>query len=185
MARRRTREEELKAEDQAVRLAARGYTDREIGAALGGISESEARRKRHNGLARRRASAEGADLEQELLAELDEALRTAYRDHDEAPADSTARVGCLRVISDLIARRARLRGLEIERAGSGPQASSGESEGMAPDPASLRDAVREAREAIRRQGQRVIELERAAGHDNVRPPEAEATSDLQTEEEVE
>ena len=52
MARRSTREEALKAEDQAVRLAARGLNDREIGLALG-LSESEARRKRQLGLERR------------------------------------------------------------------------------------------------------------------------------------
>jgi len=45
MARRSSRVEASKAEDQALRLAARGFNDREIGVALK-ISESEARRKR-------------------------------------------------------------------------------------------------------------------------------------------
>lgn len=39
------------------RTGRRCLSDREMGAALGAISESEARRKRHNGLARRPATA--------------------------------------------------------------------------------------------------------------------------------
>ncbi len=177
MARRSTREEALKAEDQAVRLAARGLNDREIGLALK-LSESEARRKRQLGLERRRQDEETADAWARVEAELAEALRTAYRDHDDAPSGSPARVGCLKVAIELIAGRARLHGIEIERAGPA-SASPGAADGgnqSPPDWSELQRAARDAEERIRREGRAVIELERAAGHENVRPPEAERAS---------
>jgi hypothetical protein len=174
MARRSTREEALRAEDQAVRLAARGLNDREIGLALG-LSESEARRKRQLGLERRRQEEAVAGAWERVDAELAEALRTAYRDHDDAPPGSAARVGCLKVVIELIARRARLHGIEMERASSASPttgAAGGDTMGR-PDWAEFQGAMREAEERLRQQGRTVIELERAAGHENVRPPEAE------------
>jgi hypothetical protein len=84
MTRRSSRVEASKAEDQALRLAARGLNDREIGFALG-LSETEARRKRQLGLERRRLEKEGEDQWEVVDVELAEALRTAYHDHDEAP----------------------------------------------------------------------------------------------------
>jgi hypothetical protein len=174
MGRRSTREETLKAEDQAVRLAARGLNDREIGLALG-LSESEARRKRQLGLERRRQEEAVAGAWERVDAELAEALRTAYRDHDDAPPGSAARVGCLKVVIELIARRARLHGIEMERASSASPttgAAGGDTMGR-PAWAEFQGAMREADERLRQEGRAVIELERAAGHENVRPPEQE------------
>jgi hypothetical protein len=174
MGRRSTRDEALRAEDQAVRLAARGLNDREIGVALG-LSESEARRKRQLGLDRRRQEEGAAGAWERVDAELAEALRTAYRDHDDAPPGSAARVGCLKVVGELIARRARLHGIEIERTGLGT-ANAGTACGddqRRPEWSQFEGAMREANERLRQEGRAVIELERAAGSENVRPPEAE------------
>ena len=174
MGQRSTREEALKAEDQAVRLAARGLNDREIGLALG-LSESEARRKRQLGLERRGQEEAAAGAWERVDAELAEALRTAYRDHDDAPPGSAARVGCLKVVIEVIARRARLHGIEIERTGLG-SANAGIPSGddqRRPEWSEFKSAMREADERLRQEGRAVIELERAAGHENVRPPEAE------------
>jgi hypothetical protein len=115
---RRNRDEAAKAEEQAVRLSARGLTDREIGVALG-LSESEARRKRRLGLERRgRQLEEGTEAAFiAARAELEEALRTAYRDHDDAAPGTPARVGFLKLILDLIVRRSRLRGIDLEKPG--------------------------------------------------------------------
>ena len=175
MGRRSTREEALKAEDQAVRLAARGLNDREIGLALG-LSESEARRKRQLGLERRREEQAAAGAWERVDAELAEALRTAYRDHDDAPAGSAARVGSMKVVIELIARRARLNGIEIERAGLGSASGdNGSSDDQRrPEWFEFESAVRETEERIRKEGRTVIELERSAGAENVRPPKEEA-----------
>ena len=100
MVRRRTRDEVLRAEDHAVRLAARGLNTREIGQALG-LSESEARRKLQKGLARRRGESSAASAWERVDAALAEALRTAYRDHDDAPVGSPQRVGAMKVIVEL------------------------------------------------------------------------------------
>ena len=114
MARRSTRDEAIAAENQAVRLFARGYSDGEIAVALV-LSESEARRKRLLGMERRRQEAAETSAWSRLEAELLEAQRVAYRDHDEAPKGSAARVGCIKVIVDLNMRRARLYGLDPEQ----------------------------------------------------------------------
>ncbi len=113
MARRSTRDEAIAAENQAVRLFARGYSDGEIAVALA-LSESEARRKLLAGMERRRQEAAETSAWSRLEAELLEAQRVAYRDHDEAPKGSAARVGCIKVIVDLNMRRARLYGLDLE-----------------------------------------------------------------------
>lgn len=177
MARRSTREEAMKAEDQALRLAARGLSDREIGVALG-LSESEARRKRQLALERRRNEAEAAEAWERVDAELAEALRTAYRDHDEAQTGSPARVGFLKVAVEVIGRRARLHGIEVER-GSAVSATEtgvrGGDDGR-PEWSEFRAAIRDAADRLRKEGRAVIELERAAGQENVRPPSAESES---------
>jgi len=177
MAGRSTREEALKKEDQAVRLAARGLTYLEIGAALH-LSESEARRKHQNGLSRRREALAGSDAFIELDAELAEAQRTAYVDHDAAETGSAPRVGFLKLILETIGRRALLRGVDLRN----PQllvnaAAVTTSDGATPpDQAdSLKVAIRDAKDTLSQRGREVIDLERTAGPDNVRPPE-EGTS---------
>ena len=181
---RRSRVEASKAEDQALRLAARGLNDREIGVALG-LSESEARRKRQLGLERRRLEKAGEDQWEVVDLELAEALRTAYRDHDEAPPGSPVRVGCLKVISELIVRRARLRGVEVERvlvpAPGSANAGTGSSGSL--DWPQFKADIREAEERLRDSARSVIEMERAAGRENAHPPEEkEASPDEEGEE---
>jgi hypothetical protein len=179
MTRRSSRVEASKAEDQALRLAARGLNDREIGVALG-LSESEARRKRQLGLERRRLEKTGEDQWEAVDVELAEALRTAYHDHDEAPPGSSVRVGCLKVIGELIVRRARLRGVEVERTVSpGPGwANAGTGSPGSPDWPQFRADIREAEERLRDSARSVIEMERAAGRENAHPPqEKEAAPD--------
>ncbi len=176
MTRRSSRVEASKAEDQALRLAARGLNDREIGLALG-LSESEARRKRQLGLERRRLEKEGQDQWEVVDVELAEALRTAYHDHDEAPPGSPVRVGCLKVIGELIVRRARLRGVEVERTVSPAPGSANAGTGSpgGPDWPQFKADVREAEERIRASARTVIEMERAAGRENAHPPEEQET----------
>jgi hypothetical protein len=116
MARRSTRDEAIAAENQAVRLFVRGYSDGEIAVALT-LSESEARRKRQLGMERRRQEAAETSAWSRLEAELGEAHRVAYRDHDEAPKGSAARIGSLKLIVELSTRRARLYGLDLEQGG--------------------------------------------------------------------
>jgi hypothetical protein len=175
MAQRSTREEALKKEDQAVRLAARGLNDREIGDALG-LSESEARRKRQNGLARRREALAGSDAFMELDAELAELQRTAYMDHDAAEAGSSARVGFLKVILETVRHQALLRGIDLRNPQLVVNAALVATSDHASRPDqldSLKAAIREADETLAQRGREVIELERAAGHENVRPPEGD------------
>jgi len=177
MARRSTREEALKKEDQAVRLAARGLTYLEIGAALH-LSESEARRKHQNGLSRRREALAGSDAFIELDAELAELQRIAYMDHDAAEAGSAPRVGFLKLILETVRHRGLLRGIDLRNPQLVVSATAvATSDGATPpDQAdSLKAAIREADEDLGRRGREVIDLERAAGPDNVRPPE-EGTS---------
>jgi hypothetical protein len=177
MTRRSSRVEASKAEDQALRLAARGFNDREIGVALE-LSESEARRKRQLGLERRREERTDEDQWETVDVELAEALRTAYHDHDESPPGSPVRVGCLKVISELIVRRARLRGLEVERTiPSAPgSANAGTGSSGCPDWTQFRADIREAEEGLRGSARSVIDMERAAGRENARPPEEEEIS---------
>ena len=115
MAKRRTKTETLKAEDQALRLHARGLTFRDIGQALQ-LSASEARRKVKLALERRRGEAGETDAWAETDAALVELLRTSYRDHDAAPPGSAAQIGALKLIRDLVVLRARLDGMELKRA---------------------------------------------------------------------
>ena len=174
MSRRSTRADAQNAEDQAVRLRVRGLNDREIGVALH-LSESEARRKRLRGMKRRRAEAASVEPWSSLEAELREALRVAYRDHDEAPKGSPARIGCLKVILDVGDRLARLRGLDATRPVPVTPRTSGTTPG-APEhdkDADLRDACRDAEERLRSDARAVLDLERAAGAENVQPPEPE------------
>jgi hypothetical protein len=184
MPRRSSRVEASKAEDQALRLAARGLNDREIGVALG-LSESEARRKRQLGLERRREERTGEDQWEAVDIELAEALRTAYRDHDEAPPGSPVRVGCLKVISELITRRARLRGVEVKRVASpGPgSANAGTGSSGNPDWPQFKADIREAEESLRDSARSVIEMERAAGRENAHPPEEKEASPNEEKEE--
>jgi hypothetical protein len=174
MSPRSTRADAQNAEDQAVRLRARGLNDREIGMALH-ISESEARRKRLLGMQRRRDEAASVEPWSSLEAELTEALRVAYRDHDDAPKGSPARIGCLKVILDVSDRLARLGGLDADRAAPVTPGPSDATEG-APERnngAELRDACRDAEERLRSDARAVLDLERAAGAEDVRPPEPE------------
>lgn len=173
MSARRTRKEAMDAEEQAVRLRARGLSDREIGRALN-LSESEARRKRLLGMERRRRDAEGVDAWAMLEADLTEAKRVAYNDHDAAPAGSPARVGCLKVILHVGDRLARLRGLDPGRAAAATSAGAAGAAEHNKD-ANLRDAYRAADERMRHDARAVLNLERAAGPENVRPPEPEET----------
>lgn len=175
MARRSTRDEAIAAENQAVRLFARGYSDGEIAGVLG-LSESEARRKRLLGMARRSQEARETSAWSRLEEELLEAQRVAYRDHDEAAKGSPARVGCLKVIVDLNIRRARLYGLDLEQAGTTPQHVTNETPPNATGGEDLRDAIRDAGEHARQDARSAIEIERAAGADNVSPPELETDS---------
>ncbi len=174
MSPRSTRADALNAEDQAVRLRARGLTDREIGVALR-LSESEARRKRLLGMERRRAEAASVEPWSSLEAELTEALRVAYRDHDDAPKGSPARIGCLKVILDVADRLARLRGLDADHPAPVTPGHSDATPGVPEhnDGADLRDACRDAEERLRSDVRIVLDLERAAGAENVRPPEPE------------
>ncbi len=173
MSRRSTRADALNAEDQAVRLRVRGLNDREIGIALH-LSESEARRKRLLGMKRRRAEAATVKPWSSLEAELTEALRVAYRDHDDAPKGSPARIGCLRVILDVSDRLARLRGLDTDRPTPVTPGSSDATPGApAHNDAGLRDASRAAEARLRSDARIVLDLERAAGAENVQPPEPE------------
>jgi len=177
MAQRSTREETLNAEDEAVRLAARGLNYREIGLALG-LSESEARRKRQLGLKRRRQEDAAAGDWMRVDAELAEALRTAYQDHDDAPAGSAARVGSMKVVMELITRRARLNGIEIGRAGLGPTSEGNSGDG---DWTRIRQLESEleavAREAAKRLDRDFDALaEKIFGPENVSPPQREAGS---------
>ena len=178
MARRSTRDEAAAAENQAVRLFARGYSDGEIAVALA-LSESEARRKRQVGMERRRQEAAETSAWSRLEAELIEAQRVAYRDHDEAPKGSAARVGCIKVIVDLNMRRARLYGLDLEQVdqqqGKPAPGTSTTIPGAPADNngADLRDAYRDAEERLRSDARAVLDLERAAGAENVQPPEPE------------
>ena len=174
MSPRRTRADAQNAEDQAVRLRVRGLNDREIGIALH-LSESEARRKRLLGMKRRLAEAASVEPWSSLEAELTEALRVAYRDHDDAPKGSPARIGCLKVILDVADRLARLRGLDADRVAPATSVPSNET---APPPAhdnlaELRDARRDAEERLRSDARIVLDLERAAGAETVQPPEPE------------
>jgi hypothetical protein len=181
MARRSTRDEAIAAENQAVRLFARGYSDGEIAVALA-LSESEARRKRLLGRDRRRQEAAETSAWSRLEAELLEAQRVAYRDHDEAPKGSAARVGCIKVIVELSTRRARLYGLDLEQVGQQQgERAPGTSTATPGAPernngAELRDACREAEERLRGDARIVLDLERAAGAENVQPPEPEEPS---------
>jgi hypothetical protein len=178
MAHRSTRDEAIAAENQAVRLFVRGYSDGEIAVALV-LSESEARRKRQLGMERRRQEAAETSAWSRLEAELLEAQRVAYRDHDEASKGSAARVGCLKVIVDLNMRRARLYGLDPDdvdqqQGERAPGTSTATPGAPAHDKdAELRDARRGAEERLRRDARIVLDLERAAGAENVQPPEPE------------
>ncbi len=174
MARRSTRDEAIAAENQAVRLFVRGYTDGEIAGVLG-LSESEARRKRQIGMERRRRESAETSAWSRLEAELLEAQRVAYRDHDEAAKGSPARVGCLKVIVDLNVRRARLYGLDLER-GEPEQRATVDAQSTAADAHDLREAMRDLGERARQDARTAIEIERAAGPENVRPPEPETDS---------
>ena len=177
MSRRRTRADAQHAEDQAVRLRVRGLNDREIGIALH-LSESEARRKRLLGMKRRRAEAASVKPWSSLEAEITEVLRVAYRDHDDAPKGSPARIGCLRVILDVNDRLARLRGLDTDRPAPVTPGASGTTPGAPAhsNGAELRDACRDAEERLRNDARIVLDLERAAGSENVQPPEPEEPS---------
>ncbi len=175
MRRRSTRDEAIAAENQAVRLFARGYSDGEIAVALS-LSESEARRKRQLGMERRRQEEAETSARSRLEAELGEAQRVAYRDHDEAPKGSAARVGCIKVIVDLSMRRARLYGLDLEQGATTRQQATDQARPDATGGDGLRDAIRDAGERSRQDARTAIEIERAAGADNVRPPEPEAGS---------
>lgn len=177
MSPRSTRADAQNAEDQAVRLRVRGLNDREIGIALH-LSESEARRKRLAGMERRRAEAASVEPWSSIEAELMEALRVAYRDHDDAPKGSPARVGCLKVILDVGDRLARLRGLDANRAAPVTRGPSDSTPGVPEhnNGADLRDACRDAEERLRSDARAVLDLERAAGAENVRPPEPEEPS---------
>ena len=174
MRRRSTRADALNAEDQAVRLKVRGLNDREIGIALH-LSESEARRKRLQGMKRRRVEAASVQPWSSLEAELTEALRVAYRDHDDAPQGSPARVGCLKVILDVSDRLSRLRGLDVTHATPVTPGASAASPGAPArnNDAELRDACRDAEDRLRSDARAVLDLERAAGAENVQPPEPE------------
>ncbi len=174
MSPRSTRADAQSAEDQAVRLRARGLNDREIGVALH-LSESEARRKRLRGMERRREEAKSVDPWSACEAELTEALRVAYRDHDDAPKGSPARIGCLKVILDVGDRLARLRGLDANRAAPGTPGPSDATAGAPAhnNDADLRDACRDAEERLRKDARIVVNLERAAGAETVQPPEPE------------
>ncbi len=174
MSPRSTRADAQNAEDQAVRLRVRGLNDREIGIALH-LSESEARRKRLLGMKRRLAEAATVEPWSSLEAELTETLRVAYRDHDDAPKGSPARIGCLKVILDVGDRLARLRGLDTERpAPTRPGSSDATPSALAHnDGAELRDACRGAEERMRSNTRIALDLERAAGAENVQPPEPE------------
>ena len=177
MSRRSARADAMNAEDQAVRLRVRGLNDREIGIALH-LSESEARRKRLLGMKRRRAEAATVKPWSSLKAELTEALRVAYRDHDDAPKGSPARIGCLRVILDVSDRLARLRGLDTDRPAPVTPGSSDATPGAPAhnNGAELRDACRDAEERLRNDARIAMDLERAAGAENVQPPEPEEPS---------
>lgn len=175
MAHRSTRDEAIAAENQAVRLFARGYSDGEIAVGLV-LSESEARRKRQLGMERRLQEAAETSAWSRLEAELLEAQRVAYRDHDEAPKGSAARVGCIKVIVDLNMRRARLYGLDLEQGGTPQHHVTGETPPNATGGDDLRDAIRDAGEHARHDAKTAIEIERAAGADNVSPPEPETDS---------
>jgi hypothetical protein len=174
MSPRSTRADAENAEDQAVRLRVRGLNDREIGIALH-LSESEARRKRLKGMQRRRDEASSDDARSSLEAELTEAVRVAYRDHDDAPKGSPARIGSLRVILDVGDRLARLRGLDADRAAPATPGSPDAIAGLREhnDDAELRDACRNAEERLRSDARATLDLERATGAENVRPPEPE------------
>lgn len=115
MGTRRTREEAMKLEDHAVQLAARGCSVRQIAAVLG-LSESEARRKRQVGLRRRRWQEGEGEVWASVEAQLSELLRVGYQDLDRAPAGTPARVGTLKAILEVVERIARLHGLELRRA---------------------------------------------------------------------
>lgn len=175
MRRRSTRDEAIAAENQAVRLFARGFSDGEIAVALT-LSESEARRKLLSGMERRRHEAAETSAWSRLEAELLEAQRVAYRDHDEAPKGSAARVGCIKVIVDLNIRRARLYGLDLERGGATQQPAADEAPPDSTGADLLRDSIRNLGERNRQDARTAIEIERAAGADNVRPPEPETDS---------
>lgn len=172
MARRSTRDESIAAENQAVRLFVRGYSDGEIAGVLG-LSESEARRKRLLGMERRSQEAKETSAWSRLEAELLEVQRVAYRDHDEAAKGSPARVGCLRVIVDLNMRRARLYGLDLEQSEATQQQATGEAQPTSTGPDDIRDAIRDLGERNRLDARGAIEIERAAGPENVCPPEPE------------
>ena len=173
---RRTRDEAAKAEEQAVRLGARGATDREIGVALR-LSESEARRKRQLGLARRREALAGnaADALARTEAELDEALRSAYRDHDAAPQGSPAQAGFLKLVIDLLPRRARLRGIDVDKLGLSifPTPPSGGDSQPAPDANDYRALLQDAQENLREGARTTIELALASADGDVRLPRGE------------
>lgn len=177
MSPRSTRADAQNAEDQAVRLRVRGLNDREIGIALH-LSESEARRKRLLGMKRRLEEAATVEPWSSLEAELTETLRVAYRDHDDAPKGSPARIGCLKVILDVGDRLARLRGLEHDRTAPAAQGPSDATPDKPPtnNGAELRDASRDAEARLRSDARIVLDLERAAGAENVQPPEPEEPS---------
>jgi len=169
MAHRSTRDEAIAAENQAVRLFARGYSDGEIAVALT-LSESEARRKRLLGMERRRQEAAETSAWSRHEAELLEAQRVAYRDHDESPKGSPARVGSLKLIVDLSTRRSRLYGLDLEQRGATRQPATDEAPQDSTDGDLLRDAIRNLGERNRQDARKAIEIERAAGANNVSPP---------------
>ena len=198
MARRRTKTETLKAEDQALRLHVRGLTFREIGQALQ-LSDSEARRKVKLALERRQQEVGETDAWAQTYTELEEALRTAYSDHDAAPPGSAARIGALKLILEINDRLARLRGLELRRpnvaalnspAGAAKDDNKVESRiVVAADSDEMKEAVASGLETFNRQmaemfGGRTAEEQaiHMFGPENVRPERPDTTAILPAEE---
>lgn len=198
MARRSTKTETLKAEDQALRLHAHGLTFREIGQALE-LSDSEARRKVTLALERRRAEVGETDAWAETDAALVEALRTSYRAVEGGRPGSPPQVGALKVILQIIAYRARLHGIELERpnvaalnspAGAAKDDNDVESRTVvAADSEEMKKAVAsvletfDRRMAERWEGRTVDEeLIRVFGSENIRPARPDTTAILTDEE---
>ena len=168
---RSTREEAMKLEDQVLRLASRSLSYREIGVALN-LSESEVRRKHDLALARRKEEVAGVEAYERLRAGLAEVLRTAYRDHDDAPAGSPQRVGFLKLIVEVFTRMARLDGWELEKPNLALLAPVGRGDDSHPSLAiDLQPLLREAGEALEARAREVIELGLSAGKEDVHLPQ--------------
>lgn len=124
MGTRRTREQAMKLEDDAVRLSVRGGSVRQIAGAFG-LSESETRRKLRQGFRRRQQQDIEAGASTRVAAALSEVRRAGWQGLERAPQGAPTSVGFLKVILDTIDREAYLQGVELRKLGLPPRANDG------------------------------------------------------------